>query len=175
MVPQSVTMSDINEARAIRYLIDAIDDKLLIESALDKKIFSQALFHSQQLSEKASKACLSALKILPVDDHKYADALNYLIIPNSKKLKQRFYNIVSHVSKLESEYIPSRYGVNKSGNVSLKKYHEQEVINLCNPAFEYLELCFEFVEERTGKKLPRQKLELEQLLIIDYRDHVKIR
>jgi HEPN domain-containing protein len=168
-------MSDINEARAIRYLIDAIDDRLLIEAALEKKIFSQALFHSQQLSEKASKACLSALKILPVDDHKYADALNYLIIPNSKKLKQRFYSIMTGVTKLESEYIPARYGVSKSGNVSLKSYDETEVVNLCKPAFEYLDLCFEFIEERAGKKLPRQQHELVQLLIKEYSDHVKMR
>jgi len=168
-------MSDINVARAIRYLIDAIDDRQIIESALDKKIFSQALFHSQQLSEKATKAGLSALKILPVDDHKYSDTIITLIIPNSKKLKQRFLSIISNVSRLESEYIPSRYGVSKSGSISLKRYDEQEVVNLCRPAFEYLELCFEVVEERAGIKRSRDKQELEHLLMNDYSDNVKIK
>jgi HEPN domain-containing protein len=62
-------MSDIREARAIRYLLDAVNDASIIGPALEEGLYSMALFHSQQASEKSAKACLSLLDILITDEH----------------------------------------------------------------------------------------------------------
>lgn len=168
------TMSDINEARAIRYLLDAIDDRLMIDSAYENKVYSQALFHAQQLTEKSSKACLAVLRVMPKDDHHYSEMVRRFILPNSKKFRTRFDEFLPIVVKLESQYIPTRYGVTTSGTVRIRKYDEQMVDKDCNAAKEYFELCFSFVEDKMGKQLPRQKAELEQILIADYKDNVKV-
>lgn len=46
----------LNEARGIRYLLDALDDITAAEVLLEKRIYNQVLFHCQQTSEKGSKA-----------------------------------------------------------------------------------------------------------------------
>ncbi len=44
-------MSDIREARAIRYLLDAVNDTSIIGPALEEGLYSMAIFHSQQESK----------------------------------------------------------------------------------------------------------------------------
>ncbi len=54
-------MSDIKEARAVRYLLDAVNDTSIIGPALEEGLYSMAIFHSQQASEKsANLTCSSA-------------------------------------------------------------------------------------------------------------------
>ncbi len=48
-------MSDIKDARAIRYLLDAVNDTSIIEP-LEEGLYSMAVFHSQQASEKSAKS-----------------------------------------------------------------------------------------------------------------------
>ena len=55
-------MSDINEAMAIRYLIDSLNDKPFIEMAINMGLYAPALFHMEQLCEKSTKACLCTFK-----------------------------------------------------------------------------------------------------------------
>ncbi|CAJ37589.1 hypothetical protein RCIX2521 [Methanocella arvoryzae MRE50] len=150
-----------------------MDDRLMIESAYDNKIYSQALFHAQQLTEKSSKACLAILRVMPKDDHHYSEMVRMFIIPNSKKFRDRFDEYLPLVVKLESQYIPTRYGVTTSGTVRIRKYDEQTVKKECNAAKDYLELCFSFVEDKMSKQLPRSKAELEQVLVTEYKDNVK--
>ncbi len=46
-------MSDIREARAVRYLLDAVNDVSIIGPALEEGLYSMAIFHAQQASEKS--------------------------------------------------------------------------------------------------------------------------
>jgi len=164
-------MSDIREARAIRYLLDAVNDASIIEPALG--LYSMAIFHSQQASEKSAKACLSLLDILITDEHIYTDYLVKFVIPESKDLNKDFTKLLPDVNKLESYYIPSRYGVDRFGKIHYRKYDEKEVRDLCRSSMDFLDLCFKFVEHKSGRMVPRQREELEQFFVNNY--HMFIR
>ena len=84
----------LNEARALRYLVDAVDDIASAEALFEKGILSRALFHCQQVSEKGSKACLSQLGFVLADEHKYADFLQKMVVPSSGKLKNEFMKLM---------------------------------------------------------------------------------
>ncbi len=88
-------MSDIREARAVRYLLDAVNDISIIGPALEEGIYSMAIFHSQQASEKSAKACLSLLDILITDEHIYTDYLVKFVILESKDLNIDFLKLLS--------------------------------------------------------------------------------
>ncbi|KCZ70379.1 hypothetical protein ANME2D_03294 [Candidatus Methanoperedens nitroreducens] len=161
-------MSNIREARAIRYLLDAVNDTSIIGPALEEKLYSMAIFHSQQASEKSAKVCLSFLNILITDEHIYTDYLVKFVIPKSKDLNKDFLKLLPDVNKLESYYIPSRYGVDRFGKIHYRKYDEKEVKDLCRSSMEFLELCFKFVEDKSGRVIPRQREELEKFFINNY-------
>lgn len=166
-------MSDIREARAIRYLLDAVNDTSIIKPALEEGLYSMAIFHSQQASEKSAKACLSLLDILITDEHIYTDYLVKFVILESKDLTKDFTKLLPDVNKLESYYIPSRYGVDRFGKIHYRKYDEKEVRDLCRSSMDFLELCFKFVEDKSGRMVPRQREELEQFFVNNY--HIFIR
>ncbi len=44
-------MSDIREARAVRYLLDAVNDTSIIGTALEEGLYSMAIFTSPALSK----------------------------------------------------------------------------------------------------------------------------
>lgn len=165
-------MSDVNEARAIRYLLDGLDDKDMIECALEKEIYSQALFHAQQLAEKSTKACISILQMMPTDEHHYTKSAYNIVLPNAKKLRGRFEIIIPQVTRFELQYIPTRYGVSTSGKIYLREYNQDTILRDIKSANEYLELCFQFVENRVNMKIPRDKKELKKLLMNAYSDNV---
>jgi len=131
-------MSDIREARAIRYLLDAVNDTLITEPALEEGLYSMAIFHSQQASEKSAKACLSLLDILITDEHIYTNYLVKFVIPESKDLNNDFMKLLHDVNKLESYYIHSRYGVDRFGKIHYRKYDEKEVRGLCSSSINFL-------------------------------------
>ncbi len=161
-------MSDIKEARAVRYLLDAVNDASIIEPALEEGLYPMAIFHAQQASEKSAKACLSLLDILITDEHIYTNYLVKFVIPESKDLNKDFMKLLPAVNKLESYYIPSRYGVDRFGKIHYRKYDEIEVRELCRSAMDFLELCFKFVEHKSGRTIPRQREELEQFFVENY-------
>ena len=163
----------LNEARALRYLLDALDDSSAAEILLEKKIFNQVLFHCQQVSEKASKACLSFLGIVLADEHKYADFLQKLVVPSSGKLQNEFKKLMVKVSIFENFYISARYGVDKQGRIRLQEYEEQEVIDAFNSASDFLELCFKFMEFKVGKSIPRSKEQLVLYLKQNYKELIR--
>ncbi|VVB95501.1 HEPN domain protein [uncultured archaeon] len=161
-------MSDIREARAIRYLLDAANDTAIIGPALEEGLYSMAIFHAQQASEKSAKACLSLLNILITDEHIYTDYLVKFVIPESKDLNKDFMKLLPDVNKLESYYIPSRYGVDRFGKIHYRKYDEKEVRDLCKSSVDFLELCFKFIEDKSGRIIPRRREELEQFFVDNY-------
>lgn len=166
-------MSDIREARAVRYLLDAVNDTSIIAPALEEGLYSMAIFHSQQASEKSAKACLSLLDILITDEHIYTDYLVKFVIPESKDLNKDFMKLLPDVNKLESYYIPSRYGVDRFGKIHYRKYDEKEVKDLCRSAIDFLELCFKFVEGKSGMMIPRHREELEQFFVDNYHKFIR--
>ncbi|MFZ3383994.1 MAG: HEPN domain-containing protein [Candidatus Methanoperedens sp.] len=166
-------MSDIREARAIRYLLDAVNDTSIIGPALEERLYSMAIFHSQQSSEKSAKACLSLLDILITDEHIYTNYLVKFVFPESKDLKNDFMKLLPDVNKLESYYIPSRYGVDRFGKIHYRKYDEKEVKDLCRSAVDFVELCFKFVEDRSGRIIPRKREELEQFFVNNYHKFIR--
>ncbi|MBI2669312.1 HEPN domain-containing protein [Candidatus Woesearchaeota archaeon] len=163
----------LNEGQAIRYLIDAVDDVLAAEMLLEKKMFSLVIFHSQQASEKASKACLSLLAMVLADEHKYADFLQKMIVPSSGNLRKSFEKLMIRVSILENFYITSRYGVDKHGRIHLKEFEEKEVIDAFNSTHDFVELCFQFLELKLKAKLPRTKRELILYLRENYKEFIR--
>lgn len=166
-------MSDIREARAIRYLLDAVNDTSIIRPALEEGLYSMAIFHSQQASEKSAKACLSLLDILITDEHIYTDYLVKFVIPESKDLNKDFLKLLPDVNKLESYYIPSRYGVDRFGKIHYRKYDEKEVRDLCRSSVDFLELCFKFIEHKSGRMILRQREELEQFFVDNYHKFIR--
>lgn len=163
----------LNEARALRYLLDALDDSSVAEILLEKKIYGQVLFHCQQVSEKASKACLSLLGIILADEHKYADFLQKMVVPSSGKLRNDFKKLMVKVSILENFYITARYGVDKQGRIHLQEFTEADVTDALNSTDDFLELCFRFTELKLGKSLPRKKEPLLLYLKQNYKELIR--
>lgn len=152
----------LNEARGIRYLMDAIDDIDSAEALLDRKIYNQVLFHCQQVSEKGSKACLSLLGIVLADEHKYADFLQKVVVPSSGKLQNSFKKLMVKVSIFENFYITARYGVDKLGRVRLQEFTESDGVDAFNSANDFLELCFRVhgTEIKSGSTKNKKELVL---------------
>ncbi len=149
-------------------MLDAVNDASIIGPALEEGLYPMAIFHAQQASEKSAKACLSLLDILITDEHIYTDYLVKFVIPESKDLNKDFMKLLPAVNKLESYYIPSRYGVDRFGKIHYRKYDEKEVRDLCKSSTDFLELCFKFVEDKSGETIPRQREELEQFFVENY-------
>jgi HEPN domain-containing protein len=166
-------MSKINEARAVSYLLDATYDRSAVEFAIKEKLYPVAIFHAQQTCEKATKACLSLMNILITGEHQYMDFVQNDISPNAGDLKPALDRILSDITKVEMYYIPSRYSVDRYGNIHHKAYDERELVMLSRSSIEYLEICFSFVEGRIGYKLPRETGGLEKFFLANYSDHVK--
>ncbi len=166
-------MSDIREARAIRYLLDAMNDASIIGPALEEGLYPMAIFHAQQACEKAAEACLSLFDIMITDEHVYTDYLVKFVIPESKDLNKDFMKLLLNVYKLESYYIPSRYGVDRFGKIHYRRYDEKEVRDLCRSAMDFLELCFKFVEDKSSRAIPRQREKLEQFFVENYYEFIR--
>ncbi len=163
----------LNEARSLRYLLDALDDVFAAEVLLEKGIFNQVLFHCQQASEKGSKGCLSWLGIVLADEHKYADFLQKLVVPNAGKLQTDFKKLMIKISILENYYISARYGVDKQGRIHIKEYEENDATDIFNSTSDFVELCFEFIELKSSKQVPREKKELLKYLKENYKSLIK--
>lgn len=99
-------MSELDEARAVRYFLDALCDKEMIAPALENEVYPVAVFHSQQMCEKGAKGCLSLSAIIVARDHHVSDLFNEYIIPESGNLEGQFRDSLVFVSRLESYYIP---------------------------------------------------------------------
>lgn len=163
----------LNEARALRYLLDSIDDLASADVLLEKGILNQVLFHCQQATEKASKACLSLFGMLIAEEHQYADFLQKLVVPSTGRLKERFKRLMLKVSVLENYYIRARYGVDKQGRIHLEEFEEQDVVDALNAVTEFIDLCFIFVGEKLGNQVPREKKQLILYLRERYKGIVK--
>lgn len=163
----------LNEARALRYLIDAVEDLMAAEVLLDKEVYNLVLFHCQQASEKSSKACLSLFGIILADEHKYAGFLQKMVVPNSGRLRNKFTQLMVKVSVLENLYIISRYGVDKEGRIHLREFEKEDVDDAFNAATDFTELCFLFLEEKLNAKLPRKKDLLVAHLKANYKELIK--
>lgn len=166
-------MSEIKEARAISYLLDALYDKSAVEFAINGKLYPVAIFHSQQVCEKATKACLSLMNILITGEHQYMDFIQNDILPNADDLKSNIERVLSNITKVEMYYIPSRYSVDRHGNIHYKIYDGNEISQLSRSSLEYLEICFSFVERRIGNNLPKEISSLERFFLSNYGDHVR--
>lgn len=161
-------MSDLDEARAIRYFLDAFYARDTIKPAQEAGLHSVVIFHSQQVCEKSAKGCLSLYAIIIASDHHASDFFNKYIIPESGNLLSEFQRILIHMNRLESYYIPSRYGVNKSGRVHYLKYDPHTVLELSQAAVDFLEISLRFFEIKTGKTLPRSRESLERYFLKTY-------
>jgi len=163
----------LNEARGIRYLLDALDDITAAEVLLEKRIYNLVLFHCQQTSEKGSKACLSLLGIILADEHRYADFLQKVVVPSSGKLQNSFKKLMVKVSIFENFYISARYGVDKTGRIRLQEFRESDGVDAFNSANDFLELCFKFIELKLDCVLPRKKEELTLYLKKNYNQLIR--
>jgi len=161
-------MSSIDEARALRYLIDSLNDTADAGIMLDHGRYSSALFHTEQASEKATKACLAIIGIIGLKDHVINDHVKNEIIPATDHLKAEFKASRNFLIEIESYYIPARYGVDIAGRISFDQYDESEVKQLLLSSRAYIELCFRFVEEKIGKTIPRSTTDLTKYFITSY-------
>lgn len=162
------TRSDLDEARAIRYYLDALCDMDTIGLAMSRELYPVAIFHSQQVCEKCAKGCLALSGIMIARDHHASALFNSSVIPISGDLKSKFKRSLVFFTRLESYYIPSRYGVDTTGRVHYLKYDPDSVRELSIEAEDFLELCLEFFEIRTGTSLPRLRAHLEEYFLAHY-------
>jgi HEPN domain-containing protein len=167
-------MSDLDEARAIRYFLDAIYDRDTIKPAMEAGLPSVVIFHSEQVCEKSAKGCLSLFAIIIASDHHASDFFNTYIIPESGDLKSQFQRIIVSMNRLESYYIPSRYGVDRSGRVHHLTYDPNTVLELSQAAIDFLEYSMQFFEIKTGKRLPRSRENLEQYFLKIYNHCIRL-
>lgn len=165
-------MSSLAEARAVRYLLDAVYDKSLIDAAIKDNIPSQALFHMEQLCEKATKACLAIAGILITREHSYSYYVESILIPEKSELEENFQRLLPELSEIETVYISSRYGVDSYGRVTLEEYSQKDTVGLKNASLEYLELSFNYIELKCGKQLPRSKEELLAYFKSNYGEYI---
>lgn len=161
-------MSDLDEARAIRYFLDAFWDGEALTLALERKLYPVAIFHSQQVYEKSAKGCLALVGILSARDHHASDLFNTSIIPISGDLQIPFQRSLGFMTRLESYYIPSRYGVDTAGRIHYVTYDPASVQELAHEADNFLELCLKFFEGKTSKSLPRSREHLEPFFLENY-------
>lgn len=94
-------------------------------------------------------------------------------MPESGDLKSRFRKSLIFMSHLESYYIPSRYGVDKAGRVHYLTYDPHDVLELSRGAVDFLDLCFDYFEIRTGKILPRSRESLEKYFLATYNHYIR--
>jgi len=174
------TMSDLKrsraEARAIRYLIDALKDRDAAEVLIREKQLDMALVHIAQMCEKSTKACLAIHDLLitenkensPIRTHIFSNLVKTKILPVSGDLLDKFQRFIPKLRDIENYYFEPRYGVDTSGSMSLDEYEETDVKEIYDSALEYLELCFTFIEHDYGKQVPRKINELKEFYKSNY-------
>jgi HEPN domain-containing protein len=161
-------MSSIDEARALRFLIDSLNDAADADIMLDHKRYSSALFHTEQSCEKATKACLAIIGVIGLKDHVIYDHVKDEILPATVSMKDEFKSYRDFLLEAESYYIPSRYGVDIAGRISFDHYDENEVKQFLGASKGYIDQCFKFVEEKTGKIIPRTMADLMDYFKTNY-------
>ena len=83
-------MSSIDEARAIRFLIDSLNDSIDADLMFSNGRYASALSHADQSCEKATKACLAIMGIIGKKDHIISRHVREEIMPATASLKDRF-------------------------------------------------------------------------------------
>ncbi len=160
-------------ARAIAYLRDALDDLGCGNDLLKTNRYSKALFHFQQSTEKAMKACLAISGKLVVKEHKCTHLFKKYVIPVlSKQLQKGFIGIMSNLRELEWAYIPTRYSVTITGGIQLGEYHKKDIQHTSDIAKRCLDLTYSFIEEKINKTLPGDLEGLTTYLKKNYPDVV---
>lgn len=163
----------IDIARAIRYFADAVEDAIMAERGLEDATAS-SLFHCQQICEKAMKACLCLAGIFVAEEHNAAPLFANHVLPlGNEQEKEQFTALMPDIQGIEWFYIPSRYGVDRYGRVWVREYSIDEARTTLETARRWLELCFQFVENRTNITLPRTREKLLFLLRQNYADVIR--
>jgi HEPN domain-containing protein len=168
-----VIMSSIDEARALRYLIDSMNDATDASVMFNNGRYPAALFHIQQSSEKATKACLSVIGIVGLKDHLIAIHVRNEILPETPNLEHDFRSYLEFLRQVQSYYITTRYGVDASGNIQFARYNEEYVRQLLTTTQAYVKLCFMFVEEKIHKKVPGTVDDLTSYLKTNYSEFIR--
>ncbi|MGA9140449.1 MAG: HEPN domain-containing protein [Methanocella sp.] len=164
-------MSKENEARALMFLYDAVTDKVAMECASREKLYPPAVFHAQQTNEKAAKACL-ALKSIFTKEHEYTPVFRREIILNSGSLKDDFLTSLKDMIRLESLNTEPRYSVTHR-DIHYTQYTDKTIEGFCILSKRVLELCFRFVELKTGiDALPRERDDLGKYILDNYSSYI---
>lgn len=166
-------LSKINIARAIRYLADALEDEVMAKKGIDEAI-SSTLFHCQQMCEKGMKACLALIGIFVAEEHEVTDIFANHILPKLEESKKvLFESLLSEIEKIEWLYIPSRYGVDRYGRVWVKEHNTEDAKRILKISQRWLELSFQFVQDKIETALPKDKKGLIDFLKAYYSDVIK--
>jgi HEPN domain-containing protein len=161
------------EARALAYFRDALGDLELAEKALEAKLFEGCLFHCQQGIEKGMKAILALFGILISKEHRISDLFGKEVENFGDELKEKFKKLLPRIENLEWYYIPTRYSVSIRGDIHLRAFSENEAIKAYETSSAFLDICFNFIELKIGKKIPKGRKELFEYLKKEYKDVVK--
>ena len=161
------------EARALAYLRDALGDLELAENALEAELFEGSLFHSQQGIEKGMKAVLALLGILIAKEHRILDLFSKEVENFETDIKEKFKRLLPSIEDVEWYYIPTRYSVSISGDIYLRAFSENDAITIYETSNAFLDTCFDFIELKIGKEVPKVKKELLAYLKNEYKDVVK--
>ncbi|MBM3242583.1 HEPN domain-containing protein [Candidatus Poribacteria bacterium] len=148
---------------------DVIMAKLGLENAT-----ASALFHCQQICEKAMKACLCLVGIFVAEEHNTVLLFANHVLPlTTEPQKEQLVALMPDVQGIEWFYIPSRYGVDRYGRVWVREYSVDTAKATLDTSKKWLELCFLFVEHKTQIPFPRKRVELLSLLRKEYAEVVR--
>jgi HEPN domain-containing protein len=156
-------MSKENEVKALLFLYDAVTDKMAMDCAYAEKIYSPAVYHAQQTTEKAVKACL-AVRGVYLKEHHVTSVFKREVIPNSGSLENEFQALLKEIIRLESLDTEPRYSV-----THITQYNDKTVKSFCEISKKVLDLGFKFVELKTGlDQIPRETSTLGELILRNY-------
>ena len=120
------------------------------------------------------KACLILSGFLLADEHNVSKYFKKEIILKTKNdLKKKLKSSIEEIEVIEWYYIPTRYSVNKTGDVYLTEFSEKEAEEGLQKTHDFLDLCFKFIEEKLSIKLPQSREKIIEYLKKNYSDVIR--
>lgn len=159
-------------AFAINHLIEAIDHKKVLELMIGKSDHGHPLQYMEQLCEISTKACLCAFSIVITKEHIFSSVIEKLLIHEAIGFKDELMVLLPILRKIDNESIYSRDVIVRDSKIIIKEYTESEIMALYDATIQYFELCFRIIESEIGETIPKNKDELTNYLITNYKEYI---
>lgn len=159
-------------AIVIRHMLDAFDDKRVLEIMTGQDYHSLLVQHMELLCESSTNACFCTFDIVITKEHAFSSIIEKLLIPGADQYKEELIELLPSLHKIQDESIYSRDIVTHDGKIVLRDYADDTINSLREATDQYFELCFKIIESRIGQRLPRNKDELTMYLKTNYPEYI---